>query len=93
MVEMLPLAISFSNINLIDWLFEGLRKSDSPVLDVSLKLAFEVLMNTSNYELASLIKGYFVNSFTGPSLKTLCKMAVVHHKLDQSCLPWDIRYD
>ena len=93
MVEMLPLAISFSNINLIERLFEGLRKSDSPGFDVSLRLAFEVLMNTSNYEPASMIKGYFVNSFTGPSLKTLCKMAVVHHKLDQSCLPWDIRYD
>lgn len=30
--------------------------------------------------------------FTGPSLKTLCKLAVIQYSLDQSCLPHDIRY-
>lgn len=29
---------------------------------------------------------------TGPSLKTLCKLAVIQYSLDQSCLPHDIRY-
>lgn len=28
----------------------------------------------------------------GPSLKTLCKLAVIQYSLDQSCLPHDIRY-
>lgn len=28
----------------------------------------------------------------GPSLKTLCKLAVIQYNLDQSCLPHDIRY-
>lgn len=28
-----------------------------------------------------------------PSLKTLCKLAVLHHSLDQSCLPHDIRWE
>ncbi|XP_040190829.1 kelch domain-containing protein 3, partial [Rana temporaria] len=28
-----------------------------------------------------------------PSLKTLCKLAVLHHNLDQSCLPHDIRWE
>ena len=31
-------------------------------------------------------------SFKGPSLKTLCKLAVIQYNLDQSCLPHDIRY-
>lgn len=30
--------------------------------------------------------------FKGPSLKTLCKLAVIQYNLDQSCLPHDIRY-
>lgn len=30
--------------------------------------------------------------FEGPSLKTLCKLAVIQYNLDQSCLPHDIRY-
>ncbi|XP_069811658.1 kelch domain-containing protein 3 isoform X2 [Dendropsophus ebraccatus] len=28
-----------------------------------------------------------------PSLKTLCKLAVLHYSLDQSCLPHDIRWE
>ncbi|KAG8431802.1 hypothetical protein GDO86_019888 [Hymenochirus boettgeri] len=28
-----------------------------------------------------------------PSLKTLCKLSVIHHNLDQSCLPHDIRWE
>ncbi|XP_063300283.1 kelch domain-containing protein 3 [Pelobates fuscus] len=28
-----------------------------------------------------------------PSLKTLCKLAVLHYNLDQSCLPHDIRWE
>ncbi|TKC52526.1 hypothetical protein EI555_018226, partial [Monodon monoceros] len=31
------------------------------------------------------------SSFKGPSLKTLCKLAVIQYNLDQSCLPHDIR--
>ncbi|MBN3275924.1 KLDC3 protein, partial [Polyodon spathula] len=36
------------------------------------------------------LKSLFV--FLGPSLKTLCKLAVIQYSLDQSCLPHDIRY-
>lgn len=32
------------------------------------------------------------SSSEGPSLKTLCKLAVIQYNLDQSCLPHDIRY-
>lgn len=28
-----------------------------------------------------------------PSLKTLCKLAVIQYNLDQSCLPHDIRWE
>ncbi|XP_029448645.1 kelch domain-containing protein 3 isoform X3 [Rhinatrema bivittatum] len=28
-----------------------------------------------------------------PSLKTLCKLVVIHHNLDQSCLPHDLRWE
>lgn len=31
------------------------------------------------------------SSSKGPSLKTLCKLAVIQYNLDQSCLPHDIR--
>ncbi|XP_018431199.1 PREDICTED: kelch domain-containing protein 3-like isoform X1 [Nanorana parkeri] len=31
--------------------------------------------------------------FADPSLKTLCKLAVLHYNLEQACLPHDIRWE
>ena len=50
---------------------------------------------TSEIDHISVISGYdsYFLFFSGPNLKTLCKIAVIQYSLEQSGLPHDIRSD
>lgn len=57
----------------------GSLSLDGDIQDGTLSLALTISLSRNS-------------SFKGPSLKTLCKLAVIQYNLDQSCLPHDIRY-